>query len=723
MRINIMVALWRAWIICLGRGFKSTRGKKMLNFDSLLNSATANNSRLKVLARWKYPLSSSSQVLPEIEYVCTLICLLYRCQELSNTEVIFHWYRRGRAHPPEKYTINIDASSSIHTCISEMSQIKDDNIPLTLAPQFLVYSSAVPLSQNSDQLDMHTLYLTEGMAYCDFNKKTPSINFFEHFNRLIEQLSLDPGKKFSSCNMLTAEEIDSLLYKFGNDYSEVAAYSNIHSHVELVSEENPESTALLSDHGNMTFKELNGLANQLAYVLLRRLGDNSAIIAVDVMRSPNMIVAFLAILKAGYGYLPIDGSAPDARVHYMIRDCACRLIITDKKKTDLNEVEQLVWDDCVELMATMPEENLRLNIDGETIAYVNYTSGSTGTPKGVEVRHKGVVRLNSKPNFITFDSVTRMLQLSNVAFDAATFEIWGALMNACPLVLYNGTSPTIKGLMRHVEQFGANTAFITTSLFNLLADEAPEIFDRLRYVIFGGEKASIKHVCQIRNQFPHLSLVQAYGPTECTTFSTTFKIDTLGKHDTVIPIGKPIKETQVYILDAHGHMAPVGVHGEMYVGGSGVARGYRNQGQKTELSFVRLDRIVPKGGIHYRTGDIAYRQDSGDIVFVGRRDDQVKIRGYRIELGEITDALSRHPKIAQLFTTVIGDNYDEKRIVVYVVPKNNASISISEVRAYGAKILPKYMAPSEIVIVSSLPLNANGKLDKKRVDDHRIQLD
>jgi amino acid adenylation domain-containing protein len=693
---------------------------KMLTFDNYPDTVAANGGRLKPLLPWKYSHFSSDKSASEIEYICVLICLFYRCQALSSAEIVFHWYKKGRACPANEYTLCIDPESNIDACFSAISQYKcKDNRPAK-TPQFVVYSDVNEPPLNSGRTDVHALYLIEGRAYFDWVRQSLVPNLYERCNYIIQELYIDPCKPFSACNVLMNEEVATLLYEFGNDYSGHSIHGNIHSYIESVSASNPDAMALLSDQGSMTFRELNGLANQLACVLLERVGNRPAIIAVDVKRSPNMIVAFLAILKAGCGFLPIDGNAPDTRVHYMIEDCACSLIITDAIKPNRHGVEQLTWDRCVELMLLMPTGDLCLAIDGDTIAYVNYTSGSTGVPKGVEVYHKGVVRLNCESNFITYDNTTRMLQLSNVAFDAATFEIWGALMNACPLVLYNGVAPTVKGLLRHVEQYKANTTFITTSLFNLLADDAPEIFSSLRYVIFGGERASIKHVYRIRALYPHLHLVQAYGPTECTTFATTYNIETLGEYDTSIPIGKPINETQVYLLDEHRHLVPIGVPGEIYIGGSGVARGYRNQEQKTAESFVKLEGVAPAKGIVYRTGDIAYRQMSGDIVFIGRRDDQVKIRGFRIELGEVTDALAGHPMIAQLHTAVIGDNYDDKRIVTYVMLKDGATLSLADLRAYGADRLPKYMMPNEIIAVSELPLTANGKLDKRRINDYRI---
>jgi acyl-coenzyme A synthetase/AMP-(fatty) acid ligase/acyl carrier protein len=356
-----------------------------------------------------------------------------------------------------------------------------------------------------------------------------------------------------------------------------------------------------------------------------------------------------------------------------------------------------------------------------------YTSGSTGVPKGVEVRHRGIVRLLFGVDYAEFDGGKTLLHLAPISFDAATFELWAALLHGGKCVLFPGKVPSPAELGKVLKKNYIDTLWLTASLFNMVIDEEPEALSEIKQLLIGGEALSVSHVRKGLDLLPDVQIINGYGPTESTTFTCCYRIPRpIDDHLLSIPIGKPIGNTQVYILDSYLNPVPMGVTGEIYIGGDGLARGYLNRPELTAERFIyhSFDGQVEQR--LYKTGDLARYLADGNIEFLGRIDDQVKIGGYRIELGEIETVLRSHPGVRQCAVTVREDRPDDKRLIGYVVMQPDAQLKIDDLRGFLKQKLPAYMIPSVLVQLDELPLLPNRKVHRKALpapDGSRPELD
>jgi amino acid adenylation domain-containing protein len=365
--------------------------------------------------------------------------------------------------------------------------------------------------------------------------------------------------------------------------------------------------------------------------------------------------------------------------------------------------------------------NLAHDGHAEDLAYVMYTSGSTGNPKGVLVPHRAIARLVKNNNFASFSSDEVFLQLAPLSFDAATFEIWGALLNGGRLVLAIGERITPEDIGRLIQENNVTTVWLTAALFHLIATEHIEILRPLRQLLAGGDVLSLTHVRRVCEQLPNLKLINGYGPTENTTFTCCHPITLESIAAGTVPIGRPIANTRIYILDGQMRPVPPGVTGELYAAGDGVALGYLNAPEQTAAKFIEHTFANGISERLYRTGDLArYRADS-IVEFLGRIDTQVKIRGYRIELSEIEYALEQSPKVRAAVVAVRtdwvtpNDTPGDKRLVAYVIPEesgDNATLT-QELRQYLQERLPEYMRPAAIMVLESFPRTVNGKIDRR----------
>ena len=372
---------------------------------------------------------------------------------------------------------------------------------------------------------------------------------------------------------------------------------------------------------------------------------------------------------------------------------------------------------CVNANSYTDEDdtNLESHARAEDLAYVMYTSGSTGTPKGVAVPHRAVIRLVRETDYASFSPDETFLQLAPISFDASTFEIWGPLLNGGKLVVMPPAPPTLEEIGRAISEHGVTTLWLTAGLFNAMVDERLPDLRPLRQLLAGGDVLSVPHVGKALRELKNTRLINGYGPTESTTFACCHTIAPGASLESAIPIGQPIANTTAYILDANLQPVPVGVSGELFIGGDGLARGYWQREELTAEKFISDPFSTEPGARLYRTGDLARWRSDGVIEFLGRADNQIKLRGYRIEPGEIETALKRQADMLDGAVIVREDTPGEKRLVAYVVRKPGAPLKFDQAAMIAAlkKSLPEYLVPSAIVALEALPRTPNGKLDRK----------
>ncbi|MEO7317963.1 MAG: amino acid adenylation domain-containing protein, partial [Chthoniobacteraceae bacterium] len=444
---------------------------------------------------------------------------------------------------------------------------------------------------------------------------------------------------------------------------------------------------------------------------LRRRGVKPGdVVGLRVEQSAKLIIGLLSILKVGGAYLPIERMCPQTRVSFILADSGVRVVICDEA-AKFPGVETVLLDTTID---TESAENLpapEVNDPAGRMAYAMYTSGSTGQPKAVCVPHRAVVRLVRDTNYVQFFPADRVAQASNPAFDALTFEVWGALLNgACLIGISRDVLLSPRDLANFIDREKISVMFLTVALFNQVAAQIPSAFRGLRHMMFGGEAADAAAVRRVLRHGPPERLVNGYGPTECTTFATWFLVDSLPDDALLVPIGWPISNTRIHVLDRALRPVPVGVPGELCLGGDGLAIGYLNQPDLTAERFVTYTGD-PDGRI-YRTGDrVRYRTD-GCLEFLGRFDDQLKLRGFRIEPGEIEAVLSAHPAVRESVVFARDDPAGSRCLVACVVPRAGAALEMSAVRSFIAERLPAYMVPTAFIPLATLPLSPNGKLDR-----------
>ncbi|MGH8076804.1 MAG: amino acid adenylation domain-containing protein, partial [Lysobacter sp.] len=475
----------------------------------------------------------------------------------------------------------------------------------------------------------------------------------------------------------------------------------------------PEAIAVVDGRRSMSYAELDHRSDVVAARLATAGVQAGAVVAVSMERSAATVVAALGILKAGAAYLPIDATQPRERVAFMLDNAGVRVAVTDGNEADaplpesLQRIEVTLNDELTQNAQPVPTTAA----SGDSIAYVMYTSGSTGEPKGVEIRHRGILRLVCGVGYADFGPQTRYLQVAPLGFDASTLELWAPLLNGGCVVVHRELVPTGAGLAASIREHQVTTTLLTAALLNAVIDEDPLHLAGLRELLSGGEAMSVDHVRRLRAALPALRLVNAYGPTECSVIITTYRVPSeLPADIAAMPIGRPIADTRVYVLNARRGLVPSGVMGELYVGGSGLARGYVNREDLTADRFVTSPFI--EGERLYRTGDqVRFRAD-GQLEFVGRSDNQVKIRGFRIELSEIELALSQHPDVRSCAVLARVDRTGGKQLLAYYT-SGNAALSAPTLRAHLAASLPEYMIPARYLRLETWPLTANGKLDSK----------
>ncbi|KUM75152.1 amino acid adenylation domain-containing protein [Streptomyces curacoi] len=475
----------------------------------------------------------------------------------------------------------------------------------------------------------------------------------------------------------------------------------------------PDAVAVVQEGRTLTYRELNRLANGLARELRDdgvRLGTP---VAVCVARSPEMLVALVAVLKCGGTYVPVDPEWPDERLRAVLLDAGCDRVLSDRPGALAQRLDGAGCRvrEVAERTLVPVDADPECPAGPDSVACINFTSGSTGRAKGVPILHRGIVRLVHGASYGPLDENSRVLQVTPVTFDIATWEIWAALLNGGTSVMYPAEFVQLSRLDRVIKEGGVNILLLTTALFNSVVDEAPEALETVATITSGGEAHSHRHMAKAVRTYGRGRVVNLYGPTECTCIATHYPVDEPPRQDAPLPIGRPIQNTRLYLLaDDARRLCEPGETGEICLAGDGLAVGYLGRPDLTEAAFVHRD-IAGVTERLYRTGDLGRLLPGGDVVFEGRRDDQVKINSFRIELGEITHHLNRHPLVQQSCVAV-RDNRGDKSLVAFVVPAG-PDASPDGFRQHLAAKLPRYMVPAQIHLCERFPLTPNGKIDRR----------
>ncbi|WP_041199104.1 non-ribosomal peptide synthetase [Burkholderia pseudomallei] len=540
--------------------------------------------------------------------------------------------------------------------------------------------------------------------------------FAGYLRRLLEGMVADDTQRVDALPMLSRDERRDLIERRNATARPYPANSGVHRLFEAQAARTPDATAIVDGATTLDYRALDARANRIAHALAHagvRAGDR---VALHLEPSIGLVAAQLAVLKLGAAYVPVDVGNPPARKAFVAQDSGARLVLGDAA-LDWPAAAGVPQRDLAALLAAPWPSDAPARAPqcgGDTPAYVMYTSGSSGQPKGVLVTHRGIARLAVNSGYATFDASDRFAFASNPAFDASTFEVWTALLNGASIgIVKRDDLLDLGALAGKLSSIGVTCLFLTTALFNRCVSFDPAMFARLRCVISGGERADPAVYRKVMEAGPPRHLLNAYGPTETTTFAAVWEAEPRTLAAQAAPIGRPIGNTSVYVLDAYGAPVPVGVTGEIHIGGPGVAQGYLNRPALSAERFVR-DPFVGGDARMYRTGDLGRWRPDGMLDCIGRADFQVKIRGFRIELGEIEACLLEHGALAQAAVLARDDGGDGgKTLVAYYVPRAGHEDGAPALRAHLAARLPEYMVPAAYVRLPAMPLTPNGKLERR----------
>lgn len=570
---------------------------------------------------------------------------------------------------------------------------------MTLALTDMTDSLEVTIEFNTDLFDADTIERTLG-----------------HFRCLVEAIIADPDTLVASLPLLTPAERRQMLIEWNDVNTAYPRRESIHHLFEEQVASTPDAVALFFGDQRLTYLELNSRANRLAHHL-KSMGVGPEVpVGLMLERSADLVVAILAILKAGGAYVPLDSTYPLDRLDFMLKDARLPVLVTEEALLDKlpSFFGQVVCVDTDgDLFAGASEANPLSNVTGENLAYIIYTSGSTGQPKGITIPHRAVIRLVRNTNYVQVQAADRIVQASSASFDAITFELWGALLNGAQVVgISKDLALSPVEFAAHIREREVSIVFLTTALFNQIAMNAPKAFATVRQVLFGGEAVEPKWVRKILAEGAPKNLEHVYGPTESTTYATWHHVREVAENAWTIPIGGPLANTQVYLLDRNLEPAPIGIPGELFIGGDGLARGYLWRPELTAERFVPNPFSDEPGARLYRTGDLVRYLPDGQIEFLGRVDHQVKVRGFRIELEEIEAVLRTNPAVKETVVLARTD-HGERRLAAYIVCNNEHAPTASAWRTFLAAKLPEYMIPSAFVLLDKLPLTASGKIDRR----------
>nr|WP_256261391.1 non-ribosomal peptide synthetase [Pseudomonas gingeri] len=530
---------------------------------------------------------------------------------------------------------------------------------------------------------------------------------------LVQALQLHPEQGLEQLSVVPPDERRRLLVDFNDTRYDYPREQPVHRLFEQRAALHPQALAAVHGQHSLTYGELNERANRLAHYLMAQGIRPDDAVAILLPRSLDLLIGQLAIGKCAATYVPLDVNAPAERLGYMLQDCQAVSVLAHGGMSIGAAIRRIDLDRVP--LDDQSTQDPGLAQSADSVAYVMYTSGSTGAPKGVRVAHRGIARLVLNNGYADFNEGDRMAFVSNPAFDASTLETWGALLNGGQVRVIDHLTlvdPARLGAALREEE--VSVLFLTTALFNQYVQLIPEALQDLRLLFSGGERADPAAFRRLLEPARGLRLIHVYGPTETTTFATASEVRGVAPGAETVPIGRPIGNTCVYVLDTHQRLAPVGVVGELYIGGDGVAKGYLNRPELTAEKFLLDPFSEQPGATMYRTGDLGRWLEDGQLECLGRNDDQVKIRGFRIELGEIVSRLHELPGIADALVMAREDEPGGVRLVAYFTCHPDAeALAPAEMRTRLQAHLPEYMVPAAYVELAALPLTANGKVDRR----------
>jgi amino acid adenylation domain-containing protein len=537
-----------------------------------------------------------------------------------------------------------------------------------------------------------------------------------HFCFLLAALAVNPDKPISDPCFLSGEEWERAVITWNDTATNYPRNSSVAELFEQIAQKNTDRVAVVEGGESLTYGALDEEANRIAALLNERGVRSGSRVGLALDRSIAMVASMVGILKTGAAYVPLDADYPADRLRFMIEDTQLSAIITDRTHEQKIRCEVPIVRIDKDGKAAPDGTRVKASATADSTAYIMYTSGSTGTPKGVEVTQRGIVRLVRNATYVDFGPSEVFAQISNSSFDAITFEVWGALLNGARLVILPTSivlSP--ESFAAAIEKHQLTAMFLTSSLFNVIAARCPRAFRTVRHLLVGGDAVDPRWSRHVLTTAPLDRIINGYGPTECTTFSVTHDIRDVPEGAKSVPIGRPLSNSQAYVLDWNMQPAPVGVPGELYLGGDGLAKGYWNRPELTAERFVPSPFDASGGARLYKTGDLARYCEDGVIECLGRTDQQVKIRGFRIELGEIETVLRQHPKIRDCAVVAGQDGSGAKVLWAYATTDPTERPGWPELRQFLRERLPEFMLPSDCLFLDEMPLSPNGKVDRKKL--------